>query len=123
MRVVPRPPRYCKRPAGAPLAFLLFGLAAGSAAGPAQLPLARFEVPVPAASELEPLLARVLDATRAGERISPDDAEDDEAALRRLQQRATDALATEGYFGAHMTVASDPQKQARYRIAVDAGAR
>src|SRR5258708_28186681 len=74
-------PRYLKRPAAAPVALLLIALAVARAAGSAEVvPLARFEVPVPAAAELDPLMARILEALRSGERLSPDDAEDDEAA-------------------------------------------
>jgi translocation and assembly module TamA len=117
-------PRYLKRPAAAPVALLLIALTVARAAGSAEVvPLARFEVPAPTAAELDPLMARILEALRSGERLSPDDAEDDEAALRRLRQQATDVLATEGYFTPHLAVAADPQKQARYRIAVDAGPR
>jgi len=121
MRYVSRPARYFKPPTVAPAAFLLIALTAGAAEVPARAPLARFEVP--AASELQPLLDRIVESVQGGERISPDDIEDDEAALRRLRQQATDALATEGYFDPHLTVASDPQKNARYLIVVDTGPR
>ena len=117
-------PRYLKRPAAAPVALLLIALTVARAAASAEvMPLARFEVPAPTAAELDPLMTRILEALRTGERLSPDDAEDDEAALRRLRQQATDVLATEGYFTPHLAVAADPQKQARYRIAVEAGPR
>jgi len=69
------------------------------------------------------LLTRVLQADKDSDRVLPEDAGDDEAVLRRLQRRATDALATEGYFNPQMTPSADPLKQARYRIQVDAGPR
>jgi len=88
----------------------------------AELPVARFET-AGAANDVEALLARVLQAGKDSDRMLPEDAEDDEAALRRLQQRASDALATEGYFSPRMILSPDPLKQARFRIQVDAGPR
>ena len=79
----------------------------------AELPVARFET-AGAANDVEALLARVLQAGKDSDRMLPEDAEDDEAALRRLQQRASDALATEGYFSPRMILSPDPLKQAPF---------
>ena len=76
-----------------------------------------------APNEVEGLLTRVLKASADSDRTLPEDTGDDEAALRRLQHRTTDALATEGYFSPQMTVSADPLKQARYRVQVEAGTR
>jgi translocation and assembly module TamA len=89
----------------------------------AELPLARFEIPQGSAQDVESLLTRVLQASKDSDRVLPEDAGDDEAALRRLQRQAADALATEGYFNPHMTLSADPTKQARYRIQVEPGTR
>jgi translocation and assembly module TamA len=69
------------------------------------------------------LLTRVLQAGKESDRVLPEDAGDDEAALRRLQRRAADALATEGYFSPQMTPSTDPLKQAHYVIRIDTGSR
>jgi len=75
------------------------------------------------ADQVEALLSRVLQASTDGDRTLPEDTGDDEAALRRLQRRASDALATEGYFSPQMTVSADPLKRARYRVQVAPGRR
>jgi translocation and assembly module TamA len=107
----------------ASLACLLIASAAAPVARSADLPLARFETAGKPADEVPPLLARVLQSDKDSNRVLPEDAGDDEAALRRLQRRAADALATEGYFSPQMTLSPDPLKQARYRVQVDAGTR
>jgi translocation and assembly module TamA len=86
------------------------------------LPLARFEAPQPD-KDVQALLMRVLQAGKDSDRVLPEDTEDEEAALRRLQRKAADALATEGYFSPQMTLSPDPTKQARYRIQVEPGVR
>src|SRR2546425_653991 len=119
---VPGPSRYPRRPTGAWVACLLLASAAVPDVRSAELPVARFET-AGAANDVEALLARVLQAGKDSDRMLAEDAEDDEAALRRLQQRASDALATEGYFSPRMILSPDPLKQARFRIQVDAGPR
>jgi hypothetical protein len=49
----------------------LIALATVAAERPARAPLAHFEVQAPAATELQPLLDRILAVARTGERISP----------------------------------------------------
>jgi translocation and assembly module TamA len=98
-------------------------LAAPPAAHSAGLPLARFEAATAPANDVEALLTRILKAGKGSDRMVPEDTEDDEAALRRLQRQAADALATEGYFSPQMSVEADPLQRARYRILVKEGPR
>lgn len=100
-------------------AWLPFALACGFAQA-AALPLARFVLPE-GASGLRPVLERVVEAGRFDEPFAAGDAEDDESALRRLRQTATEVLRTEGYFAAQLAVEADPDGRARYRIRVEPG--
>lgn len=93
---------------------------AATPAAAAEAPLARFATPAGSPAELDPLLARVLDTTKLAD---PADQEDDERLLRRLRDAAVDALATEGYFAAHVTAEKDPESKARYVLRVDPGPR
>ena len=99
---------------------MLATLLATTPAVAAEVPLARFAAPPSAATELDPLLTRVLESLRLSD---PFDPEDDERLLRRLRDAAIDALATEGYFSAKVTAERDGDHRARYVLQVDPGPR
>jgi translocation and assembly module TamA len=99
---------------------MLASILATTAAEAADTPVARFVAPPATATELDPLLARVLDSIKLAD---PFDPEDDERLLRRLRDAAIDTLATEGYFSAKVTAERDPDQHARYILRVDPGPR
>ncbi len=105
--------------------FLLFVLVAAThgAVGAAELPLARFDVPEPAATELAGLLQRVLETTLLTDGLDVADAEDEERQLRRLRDSALDVIATEGYFAASIRAEVDPDRRARYVLRTEPGTR
>lgn len=103
------------------LAILLVCFAAS--AGAQQRPLARFVVPN-APAEVNQALERVLESRRRFTVTELEtDREDEERLLRRLQELALPALATEGYFAARIRVETVPDDSARYQLRVELGPR
>lgn len=103
------------------LAILLVCLAAPI--GAQQRPLARFDVP-DAPAEVYVALERVLESRRRFTVTELEvDREDDERLLRRLQELALPALATEGYFSARFRVEPSADEAARYVLRVELGPR
>jgi translocation and assembly module TamA len=86
---------------------------------------ARFTLPPGADGALSPLLDQVADAQQHAEQLvrADTDAEDDESALRHIEQTATGVLATEGYFAPRLTATADAAHKARFAVAVDPGTR
>ena len=103
------------------LASLAVLFCAGVAAQ--ERPLARFEVDN-APADVRDALDKVLGAQRRTDlpELAADRA-DEERRLRRLQEEALAALATEGYFSPQLSAAEDTTAAARYLVRVVLGAR
>lgn len=104
------------------LLAIVIVLAAATAAAQERV-LARFDAPG-APAEVGAALAKVLEARTRTNVIETDiDAADEERRLRRLQDDALAALATEGYFAPRIAVERDRDEQARYLLRVETGPR